>query len=124
MIIFKSKGNWERTTKYLKSLSKEEFLDRLNFYGEMGIQILSKLTPKDTGLTASSWSYEIKKTINGTNIEWHNSNVNKGLPIAILIQYGHGTGTGAYVEGVDYINPAIKSVYEFAVDEIWGKVVR
>lgn len=94
-------------------------------YGQAGVEALASATPKDTGTTAASWTYKVVKPFLGTaRIEWHNTNINKGVPIAVIIQYGHGTGSGAYVEGVDYINPAIKPVFNDIANHIWEEVVR
>ena len=95
----------------------------LNKYGQKGVEALASATPKDTGLTADSWGYEIKKGPNETSITWTNSNVVDGwFNVALMIQYGHGTATGVYVEGIDYINPAIRSIFDAMAEEIWKEV--
>ena len=88
----------------------------------MGADALANATPIDTGLTASSWSYEIVEDDGGATIYWKNSNVVKGVSIAVILQYGHGTGTGGYVEGIDYINPALRSIFEGIADDAWKEV--
>lgn len=93
-------------------------------YGEAGVEALAKATPKDTGVTASSWYYEIENTKGGVIINWLNSNVNDGVVIAVIIQMGHGTGTGGYVKGTDYINPAMKKVFEDIANSLWEEVSR
>lgn len=125
MITFKQKGDFSLTSSFLKRITDKDYMKNLDEYGRRGVEALANATPKDTGLTASSWSYNIITPVLGSaRIEWSNSNVNKGVPIAIIIQYGHGTGSGAYVEGVDYINPAMKSVFDNIANDIWDKVVR
>ena len=94
----------------------------LDKYGRMGVEALSKATPVDTGLTASSWYYEIESTDKETSITFYNSNIQNGIPIAIILQYGHGTGTGGWVEGRDYINPALRSVFDEIAEKAWKEV--
>lgn len=95
----------------------------LNKYGQRGVEALSHATPVDTGKTAASWSYEIQESDNSIEIIWSNSNVNKGLNIAILLQYGHGTRNGGYVVGRDYINPALQPLFDELADKAWEEVV-
>ena len=91
----------------------------------MGVDALAKATPKKTGKTAASWSYEIKERFNSVEITWSNNNLtNTGVPVAVLIQYGHGTKVGKYVKGIDYINPALKPVFELIADQVWEEVDR
>lgn len=96
----------------------------LDKYGKMGVEALSSATPVDSGLTASSWYYEIQNDGNSASIEFHNSHINKGVPIAIILQYGHGTGTGGWVEGRDYINPAIQPIFDQLAEEVWKEATR
>lgn len=123
-----SKGNWNDTVSYLNKLkghagSSDIFSD-LDKWGQMGVDALSSATPEDTGLTAESWEYRIIGDAWGPGLEWVNTNVDdQGTPVAILIQYGHGTGTGGYVQGLDYINPAIRPIFDMIAEEI-GKKVR
>lgn len=125
MITFTQKGDFSLTSCWLHRMSTKEFLNKLDIYGQEGVEALAAATPKDTGVTASSWTYKVIKPLFGTTrIEWHNTNINKGVPIAVIIQYGHGTGNGAYVEGVDYINPAIKPVFNDIAKHIWEEVVK
>lgn len=117
------KRNDRKTEKYLEKLKQKEYFKVLDGLAQRGVEALSNGTPKDTGLTAASWSYEIE--VNGSTISifWKNDNVTRdGEPIAIMLQYGHGTGTGGYVVGRDYINPAIRPVFDNIADEVW-KVV-
>ena len=124
MITFKHKGDFSKTSKFLqraKSVSKTVDLDS---YGRQGVAALTSATPVDTGLTASSWSYKIIKTNNTTSIEFYNSNIQNGVPIAIILQYGHGTRNGGWVEGRDYINPAIQPIFDKIVDNAWKEVTK
>lgn len=119
----KHSGDFKKVTRFLKRMDKLDFVRYLNRYGQIGVNALSSATPVDSGQTASSWGYEVHKTGRTYKIVWTNSNQNKGVPIAILIQYGHGTGSGAYVQGVDYINPAIRPIFDKLAAEIWKEVV-
>lgn len=122
MIIFKHKGNFNNTEKALKKAARANYLRILHEYGRKGVAALASATPVDTGNTAGSWDYEISITKTAYRINWTNSHVEDGVPIAILIQYGHATRNGGYVEGRDYINPAMKSIFENMANEIWREV--
>lgn len=122
-ITISQKGSFERTLKFLKKVHSLSFYDRLSQYGELGVEALRRATPKDTGKTSESWSYEIHRTPAGVSINWTNSNNNHGVYIAVLIQYGHGTRNGGYVEGIDYINPAMKPIFETIATELWNEVI-
>lgn len=125
MITFTQKGDFSLTSRWLHRMSTKEYLNKLDTYGQMGVDALSAATPKDTGLTSESWSYEVKKPLFGSaRIEWHNSNINKGVPIAVILQYGHGTGVGVYVEGIDYINPSMRRVFNYIAKHIWEEVAK
>lgn len=124
MVKFRHRGNFNNTEKFFNRVTKRSYLDILNKYGEMGVAALSAATPVDSGLTASSWSYEIRGSANETELIWTNSNVNKNVNIAIILQYGHGTGTGGYVQGRDYINPAIQPIFDKIADEVWEEVTQ
>lgn len=121
-ISIQHKGNFEKTTNFLIRMSKRQFLKRLAKYGQMGVDALKAATPVRTGKTASSWAYEIRQ--NGSNISliWTNSNKSKGVPIVFYIQYGHGTKSGRYVQGYDFINPAIQPIFDQIKKDIWGEV--
>ena len=106
------RGSYSRTEKWLNKLAKGDIVHGLNALGRQGVAALASATPSDTGLTAQSWNYRIKKGSGYLEIEWYNTNVVDGFPVAVGLQYGHGTGTGGYVRGIDYINPAIKPVFE------------
>lgn len=122
MIKLRSKGNFNKTYRFLKKA--REWRDRklLDMYGQLGVNALKSATPKATGKTASSWFYTITEEENSTTIAWNNSNVNKGVNIAIVLQYGHGTGTGGYVRGIDYINPALAPIFEKLAARAWEEV--
>lgn len=126
MSIFKlqvsSSGKFKNTSKWLKKLKQAEFLGKLDQYGQEGVAALQAATPVRSGATASSWSYEITKEKDSATIKWTNSNINNGVPIALLIQYGHGTGTGGYVPPIDYINPAMRPVFESIESKIREEV--
>lgn len=123
MISFEQKGDFKSTESLLKRLLNRHRLYRnLNKFGHQGVAALASSTPKDSGLTANSWDYEIKIDDQQSAIYWTNSNVNKGARVAILIQYGHGTGTGGYVQGIDYINPALRGVFESIAEDVWREV--
>lgn len=124
MLSRTSSGSFNRTRKYLTSRMRgDEFRD-LERFGQMGVDALSTMTPRDTSETANSWTYAISMKNGVTTISWDNTNVNDGVKIAILLQYGHGTGTGGYVAGYDYINPAIRPIFDQIATNVWEKVTR
>lgn len=123
MISVTTKGSFDRTEKFLKKNVHMNFDRYLEMYAQKGVEALAAATPKRTGLTADSWGYEIVKGPEQTSITWTNSNVVDGwYNVALMIQYGHGTATGVYVEGIDYINPAIRSIFDALAEEIWKEV--
>ncbi len=122
MIKITSQGKFEKTRRFFKKMSNFEVKSILDKYGKKGVNALASATPKDSGKTAGSWSYEIIVEDGTYTIQWNNSNVNKGVNIAIILQYGHGTGTGGYVAGKDYINPAVRPIFEQMADTIWKEV--
>lgn len=122
MIEIKHTGSFRKTEKFLKTMSKRDYTATLRKYGELGVAALAEATPKDSGITAASWSYELAKEDGYYTIYWKNSSRNDGANIAILLQYGHATGAGVYVKGVDYVNPAIKSVFDQMATELWNEV--
>ena len=117
-------GDLSKTMKFLNRLQNKEYLNVLAEYGKRGVEALRAATPVDTGKTRDSWYYEITQDRNKTTIAWCNSNVNDGVVIAAILQYGHGTGSGAYVEGTDYINPAMKIIFDALADECWKEVTK
>lgn len=122
MIKVTSKTNFPKTTRYLEKLRRGAHLLDLDRYGREGVVALAAATPRDTGLTASSWSYRVVRTKNRATISFHNSNIQNGVPIAIILQYGHGTRNGGWVQGRDYINPAIQSVFDKMASDAWREV--
>lgn len=124
MIRFKVSGNYNKTITSLKKL--KDFIEKGNLdkYGEMGVAALQQATPKRTGKTAASWSYEITMEDGMPTIYWKNDNINDNVNIAVILQYGHGTRQGGYVQGIDYINPAMRPVFEAIADQAWKEVVK
>lgn len=122
MVTFVHKGQFQQTNKFFKAVLDIHDEMILHKYGRMGVDALAAATPKRTGQTAASWSYEVSSTAGGKEIVWSNSNVNKYFHIAIGLQFGHGTGWGGYVSGIDYINPAIQPLFEAMADELWNEV--
>lgn len=123
IIKIDSRGNFKKSKKLLYSLSDIIKINVLEKYGKIGVQNLEKYTPKDTGLTSESWYYTIETDNRGKySLIFHNSNIHNYVNIAIILQTGHATGNGGWVEGVDYINPALKPVFEKMVDEVWAEV--
>lgn len=118
------KGDWKKTDKFLERVKNLFKLGVFDKYGKAGVYALQAATPTDSGRTANSWSYVIKRSSGKVSIIWKNSNVNKGVPIAVILQYGHGTGTGGYVAGRDYINPAMRSIFDNMADELWKEVTK
>lgn len=124
MIKFRHKGDYSKATRYLERLKEAAKIGVLDKYGEAGVAALSSATPVDSGKTASSWGYEIEHTKDSSKIIFTNSNINDGVPIAIILQYGHGTGNGGWVQGRDYINPAIQPIFDKIVNEAWKEVTK
>lgn len=124
MISFRQKGDFSKLTSYLEKAKETIKLGNLDRYGQEGVKALSSATPQDSGKTASSWYYEIEHKNGSVSISFHNSNINKGVPIAIILQYGHGTRNGGWVEGKDYINPAIQPIFDKIANEAWKEVTK
>lgn len=122
MIAIEQHGNFKNTERFLKAMTKPLFKRRLDSLCKEGVIALQKATPVDTGLTASSWDYQIEYGDGYVNIYWTNSNIQNGIPVAILLQYGHGTNGGGYVRGIDYINPAIRPIFEKLARNAWKEV--
>lgn len=118
MITIVQKGDWKKTSSFLERALELVKLGKLDKYGQEGVEALANATPKDTGKTASSWSYQIVRKNGNVSLQWLNSNVNDGVLIAILIQYGHAFQNGVYVEGTDFINPAMRPIFDNISDEI------
>ena len=122
MIKFKQRGNFNNTERFFKRAQKMDFFKNLEKYARAGVAALASATPVDSGNTANSWDYEIVKEKGHISIYWTNSNINDGVPIAVILQYGHGTNGGGYVEGRDYINPAIQPIFDQIADAAWKEV--
>lgn len=123
MIGFTSSGSFKNIEGFLARIARNDIFDSLSVYGQEGVNALSKATPVDSELTAKSWYYEIKKEKDSWSIIWGNTNDAGGTPVAVLLQLGHGTGTGGYVVGRDYINPALKPIFDKIADEAWKAVI-
>lgn len=124
MITFRQKGDFSKLTNYLERLKEAANIGVLDKYGKAGVATLASATPTDTGETASSWYYEIEHQNGSASIIFKNSHVNKGVNVAIILQYGHGTGTGGWVEGRDYINPAIQPIFDKIAEDAWREVTK
>lgn len=122
MITFKHEGDFKKSSTFLSRARRLSYQNILSRYGKAGVRALSEATPVDSGLTADSWSYETKITKSGISLTWTNSNVVDGTPIAILLQYGHATRNGGYVTGKDYINPALRSIFDKLAQEAWKEI--
>ena len=119
---FRQKGDFSKTEKLLKKSFGRDYTDVLEKYAQQGVSALSAATPVKTGLTAASWSYKIIQNGSTISIVWENSNVQKYVNIALILQYGHGTRNGGYVEGRDYINPALQPIFDSMADAAWKEV--
>lgn len=122
MISILSKGDQNKIVNGLRKIAQGKIFTELDRYGQVGVSLLSSATPVDSGLSSHSWAYRVIKNINGPGIEWYNTNVVNGTPVVILIQYGHGTGTGGYVQGRDFINPVLRPLFDQIANDIWKKV--
>lgn len=123
MIRFNHKGGFKNVEKLFSKSVKTTPDQVLQYYGKLGVQALASATPAESGKTAAAWSYEIVHDSGGYSIFWNNDNINDGVNIAVILQYGHGTGTGGYVEGIDYINPAIRPIFEQLAEKAWREVL-
>lgn len=124
MISFRQKGDFSKLTKFLERAKESVKLGDLDKYGRAGVEALASATPVASGLTASSWYYEIENKNGSATITFLNRNIQNGVPIAIILQYGHGTGTGGWVQGRDYINPAIQPIFDKIADDAWKEVTK
>ena len=122
MVTFRQKGNFHKATQYFERAKKAARISILDNYGKKGVAALASATPKETGKTAASWNYEIERKNGLVAIHFVNSNIQNGVPIAIILQLGHGTGTGGWVEGRDYINPAIQPIFDQIAQDAWREV--
>ena len=122
-IKMSSKGDFNKSFKFLKAMKEKDWLKRIDQYAQEGVNALKAATPKDTGLTADSWNYEITNDGNRLEITWYNTNVKKGyFNVALMLQYGHATKSGTWIKGVDYINPALKPVFDKISNNMWEEV--
>ena len=124
MISFRQKGDFSKLTRFLERAKNLVHLSDLDRYGREGVAALASATPVDTGKTAASWYYDIKINKESASITFDNSNIQNGVPIAIILQYGHGTQNGGWVEGRDYINPVIQPIFDKIAEEAWKEVTK
>lgn len=124
MVYFSAKGDFKKTSRFLNRALKNDHERTLALYGQAGVEELSAATPRQTGKTAESWSYEIEKNGSQAVVSWNNSNVNNGVNIAVVLDKGHGTGWGGYVAGKNYIEPAISPVLDAMADNVWKEVTK
>lgn len=124
MITFRQKGDFSKLTTYLQRAKEVVRIGDLDRYGREGVQALSSATPRDTGLTAQSWRYEINRSKDSVSLSFHNDNIQNGVPIAIILQYGHGTRNGGYVQGRDYINPSVRPIFDKIAKNAWEEVTK
>ena len=124
MISFRQKGDFSKLTRFLEKAKNVVRIGDLDKYGREGVAALSSATPVDSGLTASSWYYKVEHTNGSAKINFYNSNIQNGAPIAIILQYGHGTGNGGWVQGRDYINPAIQPIFDKIAENAWREVTK
>lgn len=124
MITFRHKGDFSKLTSFLEKAKHAIKISDLDKYGREGVAALASATPTDTGQTASSWSYEIKNANGSASITFNNSNIQNGVPIAIILQYGHGTNNGGWVQGRDYINPVIQPLFDKIANDAWREVTK
>ena len=124
MISFRQKGDFSKLTKYLEKVKEGFDVGILDKYGQAGVRALVSATPVDTGLTANSSYYKIEKSKGSGSIAFYNSNIQNGVPIAVILQYGHGTKNGGWVQGRDYINPAIRPIFDAIVEDAWKEVTK
>lgn len=123
MISFRQKGDFSKLTRYFERVKETVKFGNLDKYGREGVTALASATPVDSGITAASWYYEINHSRDSVSINFYNSNVNEGVPIAIILQYGHGTRNGGWVQGRDYINPAIQPIFDKIAESAWREVI-
>lgn len=123
ILSVRTRGDLKKTDGFLHRIIQHHYRAKLDYYGEQGVKALREATPRDTGLTADSWSYEIVEKQDQLALYWKNSNRENGVMVAILLQYGHATRNGGFVQGIDYINPALKPVFDRMANEAWKEVI-
>lgn len=123
MISVSVSGSFDKTTNFLKKLQKLEIEKIISAQAQRGVEALSRATPVDSSRAASSWDYAVKKSSKGVTITWTNSDIENGYPVVVMIQYGHGTGTGGYVQGIDFINPAMRPIFDEIAQTVWRAVI-
>lgn len=124
MIRFRHKGDFSKLSSFLEKAKNTVRIGELDKYGKAGVAALASATPVNSGLTANSWYYEIERNNGSVSINFQNSNIQNGVPIAIILQYGHGTGTGGWVQGRDYIDPAIQPIFDQIANDAWREVTK
>ena len=122
MITFESKGDFKNTERFLKKMKSFDFSKSLKNVAQEGVRALAAATPVDSGLAADSWGYRIERSKSSFQIIWTNNDIESGFPVALMLQYGHGTGTGGYVQGRDYINPAMRPIFDRIISDLWTEV--
>lgn len=122
MITFESTGSFKKTESFFDKMLKRDIFSTVERHAKAGVAALAAATPQDTGLTAQLWGYKIVKTPANLSVIFTNTHVDDGVPIAVILQYGHGTGTGGYVDGIDYINPALRPIFDKIADDVWKAV--
>lgn len=122
VVSFHHKGNFQKTDNFLKKAKQGDYFRSLEKFAQEGVNALASATPIDSGKTAASWDYTISRSKSSVSITWTNSNINNGVNIAVIIQYGHGTRNGGYVQGRDYINPAIRPIFDKIAENVWKEV--
>lgn len=120
--IFSTGGSTKKTQAFLEAMIRQNIFESLSAFGQQGVDALASVTPIETGLTASSWGYEIIDNEGGIRINWTNDHIEDGVNIAVILQYGHGTGTGGYIAGIDYINPSMQPVFDQVIMDLWRRV--
>lgn len=124
MIRIRQRGDFSKITRYLQRVKDEVIIEILNRHGREGVTALASATPVDTGLTANSWYYQVERNNGKYSLAFYNSNIQNGVPIAVILQYGHGTRNGGWVQGVDYINPALRPIFDKISNEAWREVTK
>lgn len=124
MIGVEQSGGFKKIEAFFDNIFRRDLVRDLDKYGKAGVEALRQATPKDSGLTASSWVYEIDVGVGASTITWKNTNIQNGVSVAVLLQYGHATRNGGYVQGIDYVNPALKAVFDDLANDAWKEVTR